>query len=155
MGIRYYAWEITDSELAEARTDPWPVIYRADGRFHDPEWANIGLDKAWVELQRLLSDPRCRGVFEPRPAYEFFAGNVTYPDGYERGYEAHVGLLSATQVRTAQQDLATVTTGDVFVAAVSWGRSFCADYALTYLQEAQEFAADVTSRGNSMVYVIR
>ncbi len=46
MGIRYYGWAITDDEAAEAKTDPWPVIRRADHRHHEPGWTNTDFDKA-------------------------------------------------------------------------------------------------------------
>lgn len=153
MGISYYAWEVTEAELAEARIDPRSVISRLDGRA-DPEWAVIDLDAAWVELQCMLSDPRCKGAFRPRPAYELFAGNVTYSEGRDREHAAHIGLLSSAQVHSAHQDLAKVTAADVLTAASCWGRSFRADYALEYLQRAQQFGADVTSRDHSVIYLI-
>lgn len=158
MGIRWYGWAVTSDEARRARTDPWPVIRVADDRYDDPGWACTGFDKAWGEMQRLFSDPRREGVFNPRPAYWLVAGNVHYLPSGE--YREHVGVLTAVQVRDISDDLATMTRADVRAFCRCWwpdeDRRWIEErYVGQFLDEAKEFAADSASRGHCAIYMIR
>jgi len=159
MGIRWYGWAVTADEAERARVDPWPVIRIADDRHDTPGWASAGFDKAWGPMQCLFSDPRREGVFNPRPAYSLVAGNVHYLDSGE--YRAHVGILSARQVREISDDLETVSRADVRGFCRCWISDERArpveeeEYLAQFIEEAKEFAADSASRGQCAIYIIR
>lgn len=155
MGIRWYGWEITANEARRAATDPWPVIREADQRYADPSWAAAGFDKAWTGMQRLFSEPAGTGRFTPRPAFELVAGDVTYPDGYEAGYEPYVGLIPARRVHAIARDLHTVTEADIRRYGEAWAPLGYANELDHFLRVAREFTDDVSSRGHDIIYVIR
>ena len=157
MGIRYYGWSISRDEVIEAKTDPWPVIRRADQRHDLPDWTNTDFDKAWPLLQRLFSPdwPRSR-----RPGYELVAGNVTYPDTARLGYLPHIGVLDPVRVLAVAEDVASVGPEDVreLSAGLCYDdesrREVERDYLAYYLGEAQSFTADAAARGHGILYSI-
>ena len=115
MGIRWYGWDVTAEEAERARLDPWAVIRIADDRHDVPGWSITDLDKAWLPLQRLFSDPRHERVFQPRPGFSLVEGDVRNLSSGE--YEAHIGILSAEQVRIISDDLELVSRYDVRASA--------------------------------------
>lgn len=158
MGIRYYGWAITDDEAAEAETEPWPVIRRADRRGDEPGWTNTCFDKAWPLLQRLFTP---EGVRQPRPGYELVAGDVTYPYGYLEGYEPYVGVIARDRVPAIARDVASVSRSDVrlFCSGLRYGdqqlRRDDEGYLAYHLAKAQTFTADAAARGHAILYLIR
>jgi hypothetical protein len=159
MGIRWYGWAVTSDEAERARSDPWPVIRVADDRHDIPGWTDAYFDKAWRPMQCLFADPYREGAFKPRPAYSLVAGDVTYIETGE--YSAHVGLVSAEQVRAISNDLEAVTRADVRAFCGHWfpdesdRASMEERYVFQFLEEAKEFTADAASRGHWVIYVIR
>lgn len=158
MGIRYYGWAVSRDEVIEATDDPWPVIRRADQRHDLPGWTNTSLDKAWWRLQQLFSS---QGALNRRPGYDLVAGDVTYPDGYEKGYLAHIGVLGCDQVPQIARDLASVTDAEVrqHSAGLRYDdesrRESDREYLAHFLGEARSFAEDAAARGHGIVYCIR
>ena len=169
MGIRYYGWAISPDEVTQAADDPWPVIRRADQRHDTPGWTNTYFDKAWPLMQRFfrpdpwpsLSLPTASNTPDPRPGYELVAGDVTYPYGYDAGYEPHVGVVTPDRVPAIARDVASVTPADLrqFSAGLRYSeerrRQDDLDYLSYYLKEAMEFTADAAARGHGIIYLIR
>ena len=159
MGIRWYGWDVTAEEAERARLDPWAVIRIADDRHDVPGWSITDLDKAWLPLQRLFSDPRHERVFQPRPGFSLVEGDVRYLSSGE--YEAHIGILSAEQVRIISDDVELVSRFDVRAFCRSWNadgprRAVSEEgYVLQFLEQAKDFAADAASRGHCVMYAIR
>lgn len=157
MGIRYYGWAISPDEVMQAADDPWSVIRRADQRYRTPGWTNTDFDKAWPLMQQLF----CQDPWQRRPGYDLVAGDVTYPYGYEAGYEPHVGVLAPDRVPAIARDVASVTPADLrqFSAGRCYSdesrRASDLEYLSFYLGEAREFTADAAARGHGIIYLIR
>lgn len=156
MGIRYYGWAISADEVIEAADDPWPVIRRADRRYHLPGWTNTDFDKAWPLMQGLLS-PHWP---ETRPGYALLAGDVTYPHGALQGYEPHIGVLAPDRVPAVARDVGSVSPGDVrqYLAYLCYDdqerRRTDERYLTHYLAAARDFTADAAARGHGIIYQI-
>lgn len=155
MGIRWYGWEISPEEARQAALDPWPIIRIADRRYGDPRWGVIDLDKAWVGMQRLFSDPRHTGNPVPRAAFGLVAGDVTYPLGYSDGYEPYVAVIDVATVRAIARDLAKVDDGDVRAYAEAWAPLGYPEEIQHFIPVARSFAEDAAARGNCIIYVIQ
>lgn len=157
MGIRYYGWAISPDEVTQAADDPWPVIRRADQRHDMPGWTNTYFDKAWPLMQRLFRPDS----FHSRPGYELVAGDVTYPHGYDAGYEPHVGVVAPDRVPAIARDIASITLADLrqFSAGLCYSeesrRADDLDHLSYYLKEADVFTADAAARGHGIIYVIQ
>lgn len=157
MGIRYYGWAVSHHEVIEADENPSSVIAKAEQRHYSPNWTNTDFDKAWPLLQRLFSTD---GPFSRRPSYDLVAGDVTYPEGYEKGYLPHIGVLGCEQVREIARDVALVGSTDVLgLSAVlcyddESRRADDREYLAYYLGVAQSFTADAAARGHGILYSI-
>ena len=96
-----------------------------------------------------------------RPGYDLVAGDVTYPHGYEAGYEPYVGVLARDRVPAIARDIASVSPGDLrqFSATLRYDdesrRQDDLDYLSYYLKEATAFTADAAARGHGIIYVIQ
>lgn len=161
MGIRYYAWPLSASDVVAAREDP--ESFTADDPFCEAWFtANEGncyLDKAWHGLQLVLA--LSHNEEEDRPAEALVAGRVTF---VETGWIPHVGVLDPDELRLAAADLALVQI-DVPEPARSRRRSAPPqlipgnnltdlDYLQHNLDELKSFTAALVAQGKGMVYLI-
>ncbi|MCG7630986.1 MULTISPECIES: hypothetical protein [Gordonia] len=155
MGIRYYAYPLQPGDVNEARRNPYPFLspdplIDAWGPEEDRP-RMLYLDKAWRELQHVFAVTD--GRLQPRISLELVKGNVT-PVGPYGGHVGFVHVLSPDVVKEVAEDIVMVepiVETDI-IEAVPYSN---ADYANSFLREAQDFMVALADDGLGLVYTIR
>lgn len=160
MGIRYYAsaWPADDAEIVvrEPRLAlPDDPFFAAWSRLGNPEASPnlLYLDKAWPEFQDLTGPRRGRPA---RPSFRLFEGHVTH---VPMGWIPWLRTIEPAGVRTASQDLATITDRDIDQCTSDDDEPeghlrYRRTDLKNFLGQAQTFVAQAADRGDGIAYMI-